>query len=183
MPTTRDEVLRQLKQLVGRRLSIARRAADLRGFHFGPVTENSSRNQSHGEFALHIQCPWRLEGPDGIVTGRMDLWEPAESREDLDTDTWDYERNENLQDRRIGELLGAYDLKTRSWVNRTGRLVVEAVEADDFGGAVLSLSGGYRLAIFPSGSTGEDWRLFRPSSPGHFVVAGGRVEGLPDDAG
>ena len=183
MGTTKEEVLRHLKQLVGRKLAIARRAADLRGFHFGRVTEDGSRNQSQGEFVLHIQCPWRVEGPDGIVTGRSDLWEPADLPEKLDRDLWDYETNENLQDRRIGQLLGAYDPKTRSWVNSTRHLVVEAVEADDFGGAVLSLSGGYRIAIFPSGSTGEDWRFFRPSFSGHFVVAGGRVEELPDEAG
>ena len=147
------------------------------------MTEDTLRGQSHGEFALHIQCPWRIEGPSGIVTGRMDLWEPAEVNENLDSREWNYETNENLQDRRLGELLGTYDARTRSWVNRTERLVVEAVDADDFGGAVLTLSGGYRIVIFTSGTAGEDWRLFKPSSPRHFVVTGGKVEERPEEEG
>ena len=46
--------------------------------------------------------------------------------------------------------------------------------------AEIDLSGGYRLTLFPAGSTGEDWRLFRPSEgeedTPHFVVTGGRIE-------
>ena len=55
-------------------------------------------------------------------------------------------------------------------VNHTDLLVVEKVWASDFGDAILSLSGGYRLVIFPSGSCGEAWRIFRPGAHPHFVV-------------
>ena len=79
-------------------------------------------------------------------------------------------------------VLGGYDPKTRSFVNDTDYLVVEKVDADDFGGATISLSGGYRLVIFPSGSAGEDWRLLQPlSEERHFVVSGGAVN--DDEAG
>jgi hypothetical protein len=149
----------------------------MRVLHFGHVTVEESGNRSYGEFALHIQCPWRLEGPAGILTGRSDLWAPAEQSEDIDWDSWDYDKDPNLQDRRVGELLGGYDAKTRSFVNDPECLVVEDVEADDFGGVVISLSGGYRLVIFPAGSTGEDWRLLKPhSEQEHFVVSGGMIE-------
>lgn len=41
------------------------------------------------------------------------------------------------------------------------------------------LLGGCRLTLFPAGSAGEDWRLFRPANGDeeapHFVVVGGRV--------
>lgn len=162
---------------MGMKLAIARRAASMRVFHFGRVKFERDGNRSVGEFALHIQCPWRLEGPDGIVTGRADLWEPAEPNADIDWATWDYEENENLQDRRIGRLLGGYDSKTQSFMNDTECLIVEKVRADDFGGATISLSGGYRLVVFPAGSVGEDWRLLQPSSDlRHFVVSGGKVE-------
>lgn len=39
--------------------------------HFGDVREVDGR--TIGTFALHVQCPWRLEGPSGIVTGYSDL--------------------------------------------------------------------------------------------------------------
>jgi hypothetical protein len=184
MSTKKLQIQSHLTPLVGRKLSIARRAADMRGFHFGRVTVEEPGDRSGGEFALHIQCPWRLEGPAGILTGQSDLWEPAEPSQEIDWDSWDYEKDPNLQDRRIGELLGGYDPKTRSFVNDTEHLVVEKVEADDFGGAAISLSGGYRLVIFPSGSAGEDWRLLQPlSEQRHFVVSGGAVDPSADEAG
>ena len=179
MSTTRNHIEHHLTTLLGRRLVIARRAADMRVFHFSRLTVvgTGTDKRRWGEVALHIQCPWRLEGPDGIVTGRTDLWEAAEPSEDIDWNTWDYEKDPNLQDRRIGEVVGSYDPVVTAFVNRGNRLVVEEVAGDEFGGATIALSGGYRLVIFPSGSTGEDWRLLRPGLPeqGHFVVSGGKV--------
>jgi len=175
LKTAADEILNHLKRLIGLKLSIARRAADLRNFQFGPV--RLVDNGTVGEFALHIQCPWCIEGPDGIVTGRLDLWEPAEVVDDFDWESWDYETGENLQDKRIGTLLGGYDPQTRSFVNTTSHLVVTDVETDCFGGAAITLSGGFRLVLFPAGTQGEDWRLFRPGiDEPHFVVRGGAVD-------
>jgi hypothetical protein len=183
LKTFKSQIQKHLAPLIGRKLSIARRAANMRGFHFGHVTVYGDGSGSAGEFALHIQCPWRVEGPDGIVTGEADLWEPADPDADIDWETWNCEDNENLQDLRIGTLLGGYDPATKSPVNTTEFLIVEGVEADEFGGATIVLSGGYRLVIFPSGSTGEDWRLFQPSSPQpHLVIGAGKVEEAPDDA-
>ncbi len=174
MQTTKDRVLQALMPLKALQLTIARRAADMRVFHFGRVT--TSENGSVGEYALHIQCPWRIEGPGGILTGRSDLWEPSEAGAVVDWDNWDYEADGNLQDHKIATLFAGYDSRTRSWVNTSGLLVVQGIEADELGGATISLSGGFSLVIFPSGSAGEDWRLFRPSAEEHFVVSGGSVE-------
>jgi hypothetical protein len=175
MKPVAEAIMDQLKPLVGLRLAIARRAADLRNFQFGQI--RAVEGGTVGEYALHIQCPWRFERPDGILTGRSDLWQPAEASEEVDWDTWHYERNENLQDRKLGTLLGSHDPATRSFVNQTEHLVVEEVRADNCGGVTIQLSGGYRLVLFPAGIRGEDWRLFRPDTDEpHFVVAGGRVE-------
>jgi hypothetical protein len=175
MATIVHKITTRLRPLVGLKLSIARRGADMRIFHFGSIRR--VEKGTSGVCALHIQCPWRLEGPEGIITGRSDLWEPAEDVSGIDWDTWDYDENENLQDRRIGELLGGYDPETRSFVNETDRLIVETVQGDAYGGASLMLSGGFRLVIFPAGTRAEDWRLFRPGADeAHFVIAGGRAE-------
>lgn len=180
---SKAQILSYLSLLIGKQLSIARRAASMRGFHFGRITIEADKNRSTGEFALHIQCPWRIEGPIGIVTGDEDLWEPVGQDEDIDWEKWNYEDNENLQDQQVGELLGGYDPMTKSFINKTEFLVVEAINADDFGGASISLSGNYRLVLFPSSSVSENWRLFQPSSDQeHFVIAGGLVESA-DDAG
>jgi hypothetical protein len=156
---------RALRRLVGLRLSIARRAADMAVFHFGRVTELI--DGSVGEVALHVQCPWRIRGPRGVVTGRSDLWEPLLGPRRAG---WDYERDGNVLDDRLWRLLGGYDKRTRSAVNDSSRLTVESVAADAVGGAAIRMSGGYHLELFPEASRGEEWRLFVPGSDHHFVV-------------
>ena len=177
MNNVADQILNHLHPLIGLKLSVARRAADLRNFQFGEIRQMG--DGTVGEYALHIQCPWRIDGPEGIITGRMDLYDPVEIGDDFDWDSWHYEKSENMQDHKIGKLLGGYDPQTNSHVNETKHLVVEDVQADDFGGATIELSGGYRLILFPAGSDGEDWRIFCPLAMGyqhHFVISGGRIE-------
>lgn len=175
MNTLADQIASQLHPLLGLKLSIARRAADLRGFHFGPIKR--VERGTAGDYALHIQCPWRLEDQNGIITGRTDLWEPAVDNPDIDWREWDYEKDGNLQDKLIESILGGYDPETRSFVNHGDLLVVEDFYTDNYGGVTLFLSGGYRLVIFPAGSQGEDWRLFGTAIEGdHFVISGGKIE-------
>jgi hypothetical protein len=163
--STREQVLSQLAQIVGLPLAAARRAADMRTIQFGklrPVEEGSV-----GDFALHIQCPWRIEGPDGIITGRSDLWKPLEWGPDIDFKTWDYDTSPNVQDMQFKQFLAQH----------SPALIVRSVEADDFGGAVLHFDEGFALRWFPAGSRGEDWRLFRPNMDmPHFVISAGAVE-------
>ena len=90
---------------------------------------------------------------------------------------WADEKHDNLQDKRLGDLLGGYDEKTHSFVNQTDMLTVEEVQTNSYGGAILKLSGGYRLVLFPTGTRREDWRFFQPDTQEpHFVISGGRVE-------
>jgi len=110
-----------------------------------------------------------------IVTGRSDLWEPDTVAVASRRPDWTYEDG-NLQDERLGSVLKGYDPQTRSLLNDTDKLAVEGIKVDAYGGVVVSLSGDYRLAIFPSGTKGEDWRFFRPGTEGaHFVVRVGTV--------
>jgi len=161
---TRQQVLTSLSQIIGLQLTAARRAADMRTFQFG--TLRAVERGSVGGFALHVQCPWRIEGPDGIVTGRMDLWEPVDEDAPFDED-WDYEKSPNLQDARLERWLAEHE----------SALAVNSVDADEFGGASISLGQDFLLRIFPAGTRGEDWRLFRPKSGlPHLVISGGAVE-------
>lgn len=176
MNTTATEVLKHLKPLIGLKLSIARRAASMSNFQFGEIRKVDGGTV--GEYALHVDCPWRLEGPHGIVTGWLDLWEPAEEGDDdFGWQTWTEEKKDNLQEKRLHKLLSGYDEQTLSVVNVTDKLEVEDIQTDAYGGAVLRLSGGYRLVVFPARSRCEDWRIFQPQNDGpHFVVAGGKIE-------
>jgi hypothetical protein len=165
--STRQQVIAALSQIIGLPLTAVRRAADMRTFQFGtlrPVDRGSV-----GDFALHVQCPWRVEGPDGIVTGRLDLWESVEDDAPFD-ESWDYEKSPNLQDARLEQ-----------WMTRNeSSLVVKSVDADEFGGAAINLGQVFVLRLFPAGTRGEAWRLFRPKTDTpHLVITGGMIE--PDD--
>jgi hypothetical protein len=164
----RQQVMTALSQIVGLPLTAARRAADMRTFQFGAL--RPVKRGSVGDFALHVQCPWRIESPKGILTGRSDLWTPVEENAPFE-ENWDYEKSPNLQDSRLGQWLTQDDQS----------LVVKNVDADEFGGAAISLGQGFVLRLFPAGTRSEAWRLFRPGIDGrHFVIRGGEVD-LDDD--
>ncbi len=169
------EILEALKQLVGLKLSIARRACDMRVLHFGTIRRAAEsvlpfrKGEPRGtvcDFALHIQCPWRIETDKEIVTGRADLLRPLHEPEGFSDDDRDYDRDGNVQDLRMERVMS----------NDTG-LLVESVAIQSHGSFTIAFNGGYRLAVFPSGSIDEDWRLFRPEADApHLVVSGGRIE-------
>ena len=140
----------------------------MRVLHFGLVTEDA--NRSWGEYALHLQCPWRLEGPGGLVTGQDELWEHPTL--EVPPEDWSWDGAETRQDVRIGELLGMRDERTRSWVNASpDRLVVIDIDASEVGDLVIALSGGFTLRVFPTRAGDEAWRLLSPGSEAaHFVV-------------
>jgi hypothetical protein len=139
----------------------------MRMFHFGAMRKVAKG--AVGENALHVQCPWRIQTNDRIVTGRGDLCEPAEVPADFDWKTWHWDGKETLQDRLVSDLLVMTEL------------TVQEVVTDCHGGVTLSLSDGYALVLFPDGSRAEDWRVFIPDSgKHHFVVSGGHEE--RDDA-
>ncbi len=163
-----NDVIEHLKSLVGLNLGYAPRAADMRMFQFGKLTDHESKLT--GEYALHVQCPWRIEGPDGkIITGRSDLWDPVD--ESVDVSTWQYDTSENVQDKNIKSLLGRLREQHGLNSNAAAPLEVESVESSECGDATIRLTGGYKLKLFVSGSRGEAWRIFRPGSDdSHFVV-------------
>lgn len=157
-----------LSQVIGLPLTASYRAANMRTLHFGRM--RAVEGGAVGDYALHIQCPWRVEGPDGIVTGHADLWDPVEDSAPYDAN-WDYEKSPNLQDARMTQ-----------WLERN-ELVVSKVEADEFGGAAISFHQGFVLRLFPGGSRGEDWRFFQPNTDNeHLVISGGAIEPDEDEA-
>jgi hypothetical protein len=149
------------------------RAADLQWFQFGRrrrVRTRQGGTKAVGQFALHVQCAWRLRSSTGIVAGSGDRYY---ARDDLNgpnkaSSGWD-RRRANRSD----EQLSAF-FKPR----RSAPPVVEAVKTDPVGGFCLMLSQGFALEVFPdTTSPGERWRLFQPySEKEHFVVTEAGIE-------
>jgi hypothetical protein len=152
--------------LIGLRLSIIRRAADMLVLHFGTIRPHPSGEGTVADYALHIQCPWRIDSPNGTLTGRDDLWAyggPGERPAN-----WSYEDGLSVQDQ---EFAGVFirDESTRSWVNESDGFGVASARQTTDGDVTLALVNGYSILVFPAGCGGEAWRLFAPGSGRHVV--------------
>jgi hypothetical protein len=166
------QVMHKLSSVLSLPLAIARDAGNMKNFQFGKIRPHPSGKGTVGDFALHVQCPWRLVTNEGILTGSADYSEPAVEGEEVNLDD---RRSGNLQRKRLREIFGTYDAETRSLINEADTLIVTAVHTDRFGGLDIELSGGFRLQVFPNGSRGENWRFFSPGNDeDHFVVEGGQ---------
>jgi hypothetical protein len=170
--TLQSRVMRALSTLMELELWGARRTLDLECFHFGLRNTVRDRNWNEvdvGTFALHVQCPWRIVGPEGMVVGSQDRrYPPDESADwgDFDSD------GRSLCEARIEAWLKAH---------AASPLRVARVDADHVGGFRIFLQEGFVLEAFPAdslrGDYSERWRLFQPSTDeAHFVVAGYGVE-------
>lgn len=137
-------------------------------FHFGerrPTTTARGEPTEVGEYALHVQCAWRITRGDKVLTARRDMYVPADGSDP--TDDFDWQQTPNLQDKIIGNLF-----------RRDRReLMVQSVEVGAAGRLHAVLDEGFALDVMPDDSLShEHWRLFVPrSTEPHFVVTGDGV--------
>ncbi len=152
--------------LIGIRLSIVRRVADMLVLHFGPIRPHRSGKGTVGDYAFHVQCAWRFDGPNGTITGCDDLWDYAGPGER--PENWSHEDGHSLQDQRLGQYF-EWDESTRSWVNESDRFAVVATEQSAQGEVKLELSSDYAIVVFPASSRREAWRFFESDSDDHLI--------------
>jgi hypothetical protein len=152
-----------LAPLIGQPLRCIGRAADLLWIQFGKYCELPDRNGSTrtvGEWALHVQCPWRIARPPSIIIGQGDLHYAAEGIEPYD---WDADGES-----RFDRLAKPLNLQFEGAPPRVSSVVTDVV-----GGFTLCLDDGCTLDVFPADSTDSDteqWRIFRPGAgESHFV--------------
>jgi len=147
----REAIETALRPLVGLQLSILQYAGNMRIFQFGETT--STARGTVGKYALHVQCPWRIQQADKIITASGDWYQRADGNE-ADLDSWDPGRGGSVQELRLRALLNCPADESRSLVNTTGNYFVTEVAADDLGGCQITFSGDLLLVLFPCGSTG-----------------------------
>jgi len=155
-----------LQNLVGLKIIMASHAASLRGFIFGPPGEESPGAL---RWIVHIQCPWRIDSQEGIITGSGDWYEPADSSSEQGDD-WDPAEGDSLQAVRLRELFDDQDLSKGTISNNTNSLVCTEFKVDSHGDVTIRLTDGYTLRLFPAASWGEHWRIFPDSETGAHVV-------------
>ncbi len=168
----KEQIEAELRVLIGQPLTDIVRAA-LQWFAFGlPHTIVTSQGfpLEVSSYALHVQCPWRIIVPYGIVVGSGDLSYAAGDDPYANLPPWKIARHgENRCDERVRMFL---------YYTRHQPLVVEQVQADDVGGLKICFNAGYILEIFPNDTLEEEyWRFCRPyTEERHFLVTGQGIE-------
>jgi hypothetical protein len=169
----KTEIEQAIAVLIGKKLWRCTRAADLAAFQFGERRASTTYKGEPceiGEYALHVQCGWRITQNEKVVVASRDLYYPAdydENREFPANFNWDIQGG-NRRDRLIQEF---FQNVTRSYL-------VESAEAGNAGALRLVLEQDLSLEVFPDDSfDGEHWRLFEPDMDRpHFVVSGAGIE-------
>lgn len=164
----KEKIQRATAPLVGMRLWAAGRAADLLWLHFGErhtVNDFRGNPKEVGEFALHLQCAWRIVQGDKVMVASRDLYYPAgsgsDSKEVPPGFNWDVQ-GANRLDERLPQFF------------QHASLHVVHIEAGHAGVLQIFLGNDTVLEVFPDDSfDGEHWRLFRPYVEEHHFVVGG----------
>ncbi|MGE0822973.1 MAG: hypothetical protein AB7G75_32205 [Candidatus Binatia bacterium] len=157
-----------LKVFVGLPWWAIGRVVDLVWLQFGQrrrVRTSRGNSKVVGDWALHLQCPWRIGGPQGLIVASDDRFYPA-GNPDKVPKQWRWDTGPNRFDERVKSFFSAIP---------EGFGVVQKVQGDRFGGAHLKLTNGLMIEIFPSDTLSSDdaehWRLLQPSRKArHFVV-------------
>ena len=155
----------QPEELVGKSVCKIGRAAAMCWIHFGRAVEIESRGRKRivGEFALDLDCPWRIRNSSGgIELGSADIFAPA-SGHVLDVDfNWDVQGN-NL-----------FDEKAKLLFPEGSQIMVTFAELSSSYDLTITFSNGLCLESFVNASSQEEcWRLFMPGlEHGDLVVTG-----------
>ena len=155
--------------LVGKKLYKIGRAAAMCWIHFGGPVEVELRGRKllQGEYALDLNCPWRIKNSnDCIELGSADMFTPS-SENDLERNpgeefNWDIQGN-NLFDERAKRL----------FPKGTQIVVTSAALSGDYD-LVIKFSNGLMLETFANVSSHEEcWRLFKPGMHSEDLVTTG----------
>ena len=151
-----------LEPVVGLPLRCIGRAANMLWLHFGEMREvkvRSGGRKSVGDWAIHVQCPWRISRLGRIVIAYHDFYKSPDGDALDDLDTSGRSRFDSMAARLCTEF-------------ETTSPVVGSVAPDDVGGFSVRFSRNYRLDVFPAASddSSEHWRVFQTGATSkHFV--------------
>lgn len=137
--------------LIGEPLSGIGRAANMLWMGFGKdvkTTNLKGQERTVSEYALHIQCAWRIIYRKRIFTGNGDFYQLTVEN---DTGDWDT-KGGNLFDLKAVEINSLLEKKS---------FTVEKIIVRDIGDLKIYFSNGLRLEVFPNDSLHEEyWRFF-----------------------
>jgi hypothetical protein len=84
------------------------RAANFISFEFGAqrtVVGHTGKEQHVGDWALDVQCAWRLTNPVGIEVAYRDIYYPASTEGEVDLEQFDWDRHgKNQCDEKLAKI-------------------------------------------------------------------------------
>jgi hypothetical protein len=161
----------KLNQLIGSPLKISRHAENMLILGFGEVVRGIGRRGhriSYGDFALHIQSPWRVLQNNKLIVSSADRWNPVNEIDDWDE--WYNNPHPSIENIAWKQLLGSTDKSTSSYEALHNELVVDKIALEPIGDLRVFIRGGYVLEIFACGNNNEYWRLFEPKKDTEHLV-------------
>lgn len=157
-------ISKKLEVLKGRRMWTAGRTMNLVWFHFSlpSLVESREGEEIVSEYALHIQCSWRISSPQGIIVASGDRTYPRGDPYSDDEFDWT-EPGANRCDEKLKWLFSS---------SLASYLIVTSVTSDALGGANIYFERKMALHIFPDDSVlNERWRFFQPQTNGSLGIA------------
>jgi hypothetical protein len=151
-----------LTPLVGLPIRCIGRAMNLLWLQFGELHRVPNRRGGTkvvGDWAVHVQCPWRLIRHDRILVGYHDFYYTPDGGPAKDWHAGERTRFDDV----TSMICAEFDKMPP---------VVASVQVDDVGGFSVRLSSEHRLDVFPdrSDETCDQWRIFQPGVDSkHFV--------------
>ena len=151
-----------LTPVVGLPLRCIGRAANMLWLHFGEmraVPAHGEGTKTVGQWAIHVQCPWRICRLGRIVVAYHDYYYSPEGDA---LEDWDSPGKSRFDSMALG-LCSEFETRPPE---------VASVQPDDVGGFSLHFVTDYRLDVFPADSddSSEHWRVFQPGDTSkHYV--------------
>lgn len=137
------------------------RAADLLWIHFGKkivVKNHRGVEVEKGEYAIHLQCPWRFVENSKLILGSRDIYVPREGIQDSEFN-WDT----------FG--MSIFDEKVKTFLEELTPIVVSNVTVDEIGTLKIQFENGLVFEAFPESSQiSEYWRFINNKTKEHTVV-------------
>ena len=137
----RSEIADALRVLQGLPMWAAgRTAVSLLWLHFGGVHDFVDRRgpKTVGDYALHLDCPWRIVQRDVVVVGALDRFYPGDGQEDDEfdwTQSWD-----TRWDRQLRQFMERYG---------TSGPIVRGIEVRGAGAFMLRFDDEVLFGCFP----------------------------------
>lgn len=132
------------------------------GFGQDVLTLNRKGERLVAEYALHIQCSFRISHNNSILLTNLDMFEPNEKVIDLENFDWDIQGN------------NTFDICSKALTElfENNQIVVKDVNVSKIGDLTITLSNNYVIEVFINANFDDEaWRFFLSGSDEeHFVI-------------